>query len=257
MKTFTRLAVLALALVCSTDFVMAQQSVRRPAPKAVSTAKKPVAKSATSQVRKPVTATTAPKTQTQAPAPVASPAAAETRQAPATQTIARPQPGARPAAARTYSTRSSHRSRAVYLNAGIGLATYYGGGLPLGVSVEVEAKNNFSIGGSIDYYRYNYGYYSSGYNFVYAGARASYHLGEALNVQNNSFDPYVGASLGFRYAGGGAYSYSYYDYGSSYNSGVFIGLHLGARFMFAPKVGAFAEVGYGVSAVKLGLTAKF
>jgi hypothetical protein len=252
MKTFTQLAALALALFCSADIALAQQ-VRRPAPKTAAAAKKPVARPATSQVRKPVTATTAPKTQTQAPAPAASPAPAETRQVPATQTVARPQPGA----ARTYSTRSAHRSRAVYLNAGIGLATYYGGGLPLGVSVEVEAKNNFSIGGSIDYYHYNYGYYSSGYNFVYVGARASYHLGEALNVQNNSFDPYVGASLGFRYAGGGSYSYSYYDYGSSYNSGLFIGLHLGARFMFAPKVGAFAEVGYGVSAVKLGITAKF
>ena len=250
MKTFTQLAVLALALLGSSDLAVAQQSVRRPASKTISTAKKPV----TSPVRKPVVAATAP--QAQASAQVASSQApAETRQAPEQQTVARPQPGARPATAHS-SSRTSNRNHTVYLNAGIGLATYYGGGLPLGISVEVAAKNNFSVGGSIDYYRYNYGYYSGGYNFVYAGARGSYHLGEALNVQNNSFDPYIGASLGFRYAGGGS-SYSYYDYGSGYNSGLFVGLHVGARFMVAPKVGAFAEVGYGVSAVKLGLAAKF
>ncbi|MVM38602.1 hypothetical protein GO730_15290 [Spirosoma sp. HMF3257] len=73
-------------------------------------------------------------------------------------------------------------------------------------------------------------------------------------METSSFDPYIGASLGFRYAGSG---YSDYYYSSSYNSGLWVGLHLGARFMFSPKVGAFTEVGYGVSAVKLGLTAKF
>ncbi|GAB3976612.1 hypothetical protein GCM10028806_36530 [Spirosoma terrae] len=252
MKTCTQLAALALTILFSADFAIAQQPARRPATQSTYQAKKPAPRPATSQAKKPVAvATPAPKPQ--ASAPVASPAPAETRPAAPAQTA--PQSAARPATstARTHA-RSSARSKPIYLNAGIGLATYYGGGLPLGVSVEVGTKNNFSVGGSIDYYRYSYGYYSGGYNFIYAGGRASYHLGEALNIQNSDFDPYIGASLGFRYAGGS--SYSYYDYGG-YNSGIFVGLHLGARYMFSPKVGAFTELGYGVSAVKLGLTAKF
>ncbi|UHG90483.1 hypothetical protein [Spirosoma oryzicola] len=249
MKSFTQLAMLAIALVCSTDLTMAQQSVRRPATQTSTAVRKPVQRPAASPVRRPATTAVAPRAQ--APVAEARPAPVEAQPAPTSQTVARPQPGARYATTRSYS-RPSRSSHAVYLNAGLGLATYYGGGLPLGVSVEVDAKNNFSVGGSIDYYRYANGYYSGGYNFVYFGGRASYHLGEAMNVQTSTFDPYVGASLGFRYAGNSGY----YDYGG-YNSGLFVGLHLGARFMFAPKVGAFAEVGYGVSAVKLGLTAKF
>lgn len=255
MKTFTQLAIIAFALICSADLAQAQQ-VRRPATKTTSTVRKPVAKPAASQVRKPAPAASVSSTQSAAPA--ASQAPVETHQsAPAPQPQARQQTTTRPAVSHT-SSRPSHRSRPVYLNAGLGLATYYGGGLPLGISVEVGAKNNFSVGGSIDYYHYNYGYYSGGYNFIYAGARASYHLGEALNVQNNTFDPYIGASLGFRYAGyNDSYDYGGYYYGNSYNSGLFVGLHLGSRFMFSPKVGAFAEVGYGVSAIKLGITATF
>ncbi|GAB4019057.1 hypothetical protein GCM10028773_20920 [Spirosoma koreense] len=131
------------------------------------------------------------------------------------------------------------------------MATYYASGFPIGVSAEVEAKNGFSVGGSIDYYHYNYGYYSGGYNFVYAGARASYHF----PTQSSNFDPYIGATLGFRFAGdSGGYGYYYDNYG--YNSGLYVGVHLGARCYFSPKVGAFAEVGYGVSAVKLGIAAK-
>lgn len=147
-------------------------------------------------------------------------------------------------------------SRQKYLNAGVGLAAYYGGGLPLGVSLEVDYKNNISIGGSIDYFRYGYnsGGYKWNYTFVYAGARGSYHLGEVLNANSSKFDPYMGATLGFRYAG---YQNNYgYDYSSPYNSGLFLGIHLGSRYMFSPKVGAFAEVGYGVSALRLGVTAK-
>ncbi|WP_460970513.1 hypothetical protein [Spirosoma migulaei] len=251
MKTSIHFAALAMALTLSVDSALAQQPVRRPATKTaarptasttrtnVSQAKKPV-------VTQPVAAKPQPQVQ-QAPAPSPAPAVAQ-------QTEARPQPVAHTTTARPRATSSYRSHKNVYVNLGVGLATYYGGGFPVGVSVETDVKNNFSVGGSLDYYHYNYGYYSSGYNFVYFGARASYHLGEALNVQSDSFDPYIGASLGFRYAGSG---YSDYYYSSSYNSGLWVGLHLGARFMFSPKVGAFTELGYGVSAVKLGLTAKF
>lgn len=138
--------------------------------------------------------------------------------------------------------------RSKYLNIGVGLAAYYGAGLPLGVSFEVAMKDQLSVGGSFDYLRY-----SGGYTFIYAGARGSYHLGELLDVKNKKFDPYAGATLGFRHYG---YTHVYgYDYGG-YNSGLFLGAHLGARYYFSDKVGGFAEVGYGISALKVGLAAK-
>ncbi|GAB4030105.1 hypothetical protein [Spirosoma gilvum] len=249
MKTTTQFATLALTILLSATSAFAQQPVRRTAVKPAARPSSSASRPATSQAARPATAAPATaRPQQQAPA------AAPAQEAPvARQAETRPQPVAHSAPAHPRTTYSrGHKN--VYVNLGLGLATYYGGGFPVGVSVEADVKNNFSVGGSIDYYHYNY-YYSSGYNFVYFGARGSYHLGEALNVQSNSFDPYIGASLGFRYAGSG-YS-DYYYYSSGYNSGVWVGLHLGSRFMFSPKVGAFAEVGYGVSAVKLGLTAKF
>lgn len=249
MPTFTKLGALALTVALSINTTMAQQPVRRTATK---TAVRPRTATTTlttsTQVRKPVAATTTQKTQaapvyTQAPAaPVETRQAAPQQQPVARTTYARPQ------------TSMARSGRNVYVNAGVGLATYYGGGFPIGVSVEVDAKNNFSVGGSVDYYHYNYGYYSGGYNFIYAGARGSYHF----PTRNSSFDPYIGATLGFRYAGyKDSYGYSYYDgYSGGYNSGLYVGIHVGSRFMFSEKIGAFAEVGYGVSALKLGLAAK-
>ena len=250
MPTFTKFSALALTIAFSVSTTLAQTPVRRTATK---TAVRPRTTSATrvapTPVRKPVATAAAVPTVQAAPAQAA-PAPVVAR-----QTEPQPVTHAAPVRSRSSAARSG---RHVYLNAGVGLATYYGGGFPIGVSVEADVKNNFSVGGSIDYYHYNYGYYSGGYNFIYAGARGSYHLGEALNVQSSNFDPYIGATLGFRYAGNGGSYYSYYDgYSSSYNSGLYVGIHVGARVLFTPKVGAFAEVGYGVSAVKLGLAAKF
>lgn len=249
MKSNFQFVTLALAIVLSAGTAFAQQPVRK-------TTKAPVrhtaTKATTTQAKKPAVATTAAKPQPQPQAaPASSPAPVVAR-----QTEARPQPMTQTAPARSFGAASGHRP--IYLNAGVGVATYYGGGFPIGVSVEAGLKNNFSVGGSVDFFRYNYGYYSGAYTFVLGAARASYHLGDALGVQNNNFDPYIGASLGFRYANyHDSYGYTYSDYGSGYNSGLWLGIHVGARYFFSPKVGGFAEVGYGVSALKLGVTAKF
>ncbi|QNF35273.1 hypothetical protein HUW51_22075 [Adhaeribacter swui] len=149
-----------------------------------------------------------------------------------------------------------------YLNAGIGLAAYTAGGVPIGASLEVDYKNNISIGGFVDYARYGYkaAGYRWNYNFLYFGARGSYHLGELmkdLDINDSKFDPYVGASLGVRtawYSDNDEYDN---DFNSPYNSGLFLGIHVGSRYMFSEKLGGFAEVGYGVSALRLGITAKF
>lgn len=145
------------------------------------------------------------------------------------------------------------------LNVGIGVGTYYAGGLPIGASLEVGVTDQISVGGAFDYSRYGYnvGTYRSSWNFFYVGARGSYHLGELLDLGNDKFDPYAGLTLGFRAA-------TYTDnikgndaYEGTYGSGVYLGIHAGGRYMFNQTFGGFGELGYGVSVLKLGLTAKF
>ena len=159
------------------------------------------------------------------------------------------------------SSAQAQSARPKYLNAGIGLAAYTAGGIPIGASLEVGIKENISVGAFVDYsrYGYNWGSYKWHYNFLYFGARGSYQLGqllEELNIANDKLEPYAGLSLGIRSA--------FYtdndevdDFNSPYSGGVFLGLHAGSRYMFSDKIGAFAEVGYGVSALRLGVTAKF
>ncbi|MGV3641149.1 MAG: hypothetical protein ACO1NZ_11555 [Adhaeribacter sp.] len=159
------------------------------------------------------------------------------------------------------SAQAQTTNRTKYLNAGIGLGAYTAGGIPIGASFEMQVKDNISVGAFFDYarYGYRYGSYKWHYNFLYFGARGSYHLGELLkdlDLETSKWDPYAGVSLGIRTA-------SYRDnagsetFTSPYSSGVFLGIHAGSRYLFNEKLGAFAEVGYGVSALRLGITAKF
>ncbi len=255
--TRSHLTALVLAALSTTLPALAQTSQK------VAPAQKTTTTHATPAAQRPnvtaatTTSATAPKPALSQVTPAPNAVADASAPRKATQPVVvgrmetRPTAAARPAA-------SAASDRQKYLNVGVGLAAYYGGGLPLGASFEVDAKNNISIGGSVDYLRYGYnsGGYKWNYTFVYAGARASYHLSELLNVGNDKFDPYVGATLGFRYAGYRD-SYGYNDYVSPYSSGLYLGVHLGSRYMFSEKIGGFAEVGYGVSALRLGVTAKF
>ncbi|MDJ1501365.1 hypothetical protein [Xanthocytophaga agilis] len=146
-----------------------------------------------------------------------------------------------------------------YLNAGVGIGSFNAGGIPLGVSFEYGLKNNISVGAFFDYARYgeNYAGYKWHYTFLYFGGRASYHANELFGISNEKLDVYGGLSLGFRSVSYKDNSGYYNDYYSPYNSSLILGLHAGARYMLSEKVGGFAEVGYGVAALRLGVTAKF
>ncbi|MPR34369.1 hypothetical protein [Salmonirosea aquatica] len=145
------------------------------------------------------------------------------------------------------------------LNLGIGLNGYYGGGLPIGASFEYGVTDQISVGAQIDYYTWNYGYvgYKWRYTFMPIALRGSYHVNELLNLNNDQIDLYGGVQLGY-------YISSFKDdtgyignYNNAYGNQVLFGIHLGGKYYFKPNLGAFAEVGYGVSAVKLGLALKF
>ena len=149
------------------------------------------------------------------------------------------------------------------LNLGIGVNSYYNGGLPLSASFEVGVTDEISVGAGLDYLNYTYNYNFSGTNYkygftaIYIGARGSYHFSKLLNLNVKELDIYGGASLGFRnFAWKDNFNGS--NLGGSYGSGVFFGIHVGARYYFVPKVGAFLEVGAGGSSnARVGVAFRF
>lgn len=141
------------------------------------------------------------------------------------------------------------------LNLGIGVNSYYNGGIPLSSSFEVGITDEISIGAGLDYLSHRYNVLGTKYGFsaLYLGARGSYHFSELLNINDQALDIYGGASLGYR-----RFTWrdnnNFVGLGNSYGSGLFLGIHVGARYYFAPKVGGFFEVGAGGSGnARLGL----
>ncbi|GAB3925858.1 hypothetical protein [Larkinella terrae] len=146
-----------------------------------------------------------------------------------------------------------------FLNAGIGLGAYYGGGVPIGASFEVGVTDEISVGAQVDFYTWGYNYvgYKWRYTFIPVAVRGSYHVNELLNLNNDKLDLYAGLALGYyisSYSDNSGYT-GFYD--NSYGNRVLFGLHIGGRYFFKPNIGAFAEVGYGVAPLKLGVTFKF
>ncbi|MDI9878294.1 hypothetical protein [Flectobacillus longus] len=125
------------------------------------------------------------------------------------------------------------------LNLGLGLNSYYSGGVPFGASFEVGIDDDLSVGANVDYLsNSNYGYR---FTALYFGGRGSYHFNRVLNIKDEKFDLYAGADLGYRsFSWADSYSGLSID---SYGSGIYLGVHLGAKYYFSDKVGAFAELG--------------
>jgi hypothetical protein len=148
------------------------------------------------------------------------------------------------------------------LNIGLGLNSYYTGGTPFCLGYENGVSKYVSVGGELDYLSYHYGVYGNDYRFsaLYLSARVSYHFNELLNINDKKWDIYGGGSLGFRsysdnYSSNGG---PYYNRGGYYSSGLFLGIHAGARYYFSQKVGGFMELGaLGSSNFRLGVTFRF
>ncbi|MBO9561726.1 MAG: hypothetical protein J7621_03095 [Niastella sp.] len=146
------------------------------------------------------------------------------------------------------------------LNLGIGVNSYYQGGIPLGASFEVGVSEDISVGVSIDYlsYRYRfYGDYSYKFTALYAGARASYHFNELLEIDNEKIDVYGGGTLGlrsFRWKD----TYSDESLSGRYGSGLYVGAYVGGKYYFNPRIGAMLEAGaIGSTNVRIGVGFKF
>ena len=148
-----------------------------------------------------------------------------------------------------------------FFNAGIGLGSYGlsgTGGLPVTASFEHGFTKNITAGLGLGFIQKKY-VSDWKYTYLLFGARGSYHFNEALKVSNPKLDVYGGAGLFYRH-----FSFKYTDATGegdfNYNSSggnLDFELHAGARYLFGTNIGAYAELGYGISPLQLGLTFKF
>jgi hypothetical protein len=142
-------------------------------------------------------------------------------------------------------------------HAGIGI----GGGFytgtttlpPISVSYEKGITENISVGGIVGYSasKYDDGFGDEfKYTYLLIGARGNYHFGTT-----DKFDPYVGVTLGYNivtFSEPGGYSGLY----SASGSELLAGAQIGANYYFSDNAGAFAELGYGIGIINVGLTLK-
>ncbi len=105
----------------------------------------------------------------------------------------------------------------------------------------------------LNYYNYDYRY-----TWLVVGVRGTWHYNE---WHGDKWDTYGGVMLAYRgvtykdHTDYGAYSYL----GNSYTysgSGVGFSGFLGARYFFSDKIGAYGELGYGLTALQIGLAVK-
>ena len=138
------------------------------------------------------------------------------------------------------------------LNIGIGVNSFYDGGIPLGASFEKGITNNISVGLNADYLSSDYA--SLKFTAIYFGVRASYHVNNLLKIESNKIDVYGGPTLGYR-------SFSWKDtdqkLGDNYGSGLYLGAYAGGRYYFNDHIGLFAEAGsIGSTNARIGVAFK-
>lgn len=237
----------------------AQAQTTKPATKPIAkpvakAAAKPAARPATKPAAKSATVAKAQPVVAPAPAPTAPPA---TRPAPAA-------PAKATAAAGLFGVGTN------VLNLGIGLGNRYGYGSGLfGGSSSISPAISLSyergvlplgpgvlgVGGFVGYQgaKYDLG---GGDNWKYTDlivtVRGAFHY--AFTPQ---FDTYGGLGLGVRHAGVSFEGSGVGGLGSASANDFVANVFVGGRYFFTPSIGAFAELGYDQTFLKLGLSAKF
>ncbi len=124
---------------------------------------------------------------------------------------------------------------------------------------DVGGPGVISLGGYIGFksFKYNYfSYYSEKWNYTVIGIRSAYHY-NGLNVSH--LDVYGGLMLSYNIL---SYSFEsenvlYKGYSGSYGNAFGLSLYVGGRYYFTDKVGAFIELGYGISYFTIGGSYKF
>jgi len=162
------------------------------------------------------------------------------------------------------SAKAQYENGDVLVNVGLGLGSYYATGsgfsttLPaIEVGPEFFVAEEFSVGGFIGVYlaKYKFGYFESKYNYMNIGALGNYHL-----VNTSQWNVYAGARLGYvneKVSNVTEDDPENGNFNSSVDgrgSGVLFGIQLGARYFLIESIAINAELGYGISILKVGVT---
>ena len=129
---------------------------------------------------------------------------------------------------------------------------------------EIGGPGVISLGGYVGTKSYKYHYtntyydYTAKWNYTIIGIRSAYHY---TGLKNSKADLYGGLMLSYNHLkykfedenGGTSGSNGF----GSYGSGTGITAYVGGNYLFTGNIGAFGELGYGVSYLTLGLTVKF
>jgi hypothetical protein len=150
------------------------------------------------------------------------------------------------------------------VNLGIGLGTtlysgtYYSRGFPpVSISYEQAIKDDIlekgviGVGGYLGYTSYKYDYLGWGYKYsnIVFGAGGFFHY-----PLIDKLDTYIGVLLGYNIVSANEFGTNPgWDYSSTSGGFVFSGF-VGARYFFTEKFAAFAQVGYGIAYLTLGVS---
>ncbi len=163
-----------------------------------------------------------------------------------------------------YAQNFSEGSSAV--NVGIGFASYVGTGTgysttipPIEGQYEYFVTDQISVGGFFGYTAAEYravdwtGNDKYKYSYMIFGALGNYHF-----YDNDKFDAYGGLKLGYNNVSS---KYTGVDQSGVYlsetsSSGMLFGAQIGGRYFFTENIAGHLELGYGISAVKVGVTFK-
>ena len=157
------------------------------------------------------------------------------------------------------------------ITAGIGFGSYLGGSnysitvSPIGASFEYCVVDNLfdensaiGVGGYLGYTAKKWSNSMDveeaeamevKYTYTSIAAKGYFHYNFVPDL-----DTYAGLMLGYNIVGSKV-TPSNYPYQTS-SSGFGYSLFVGARYYFSPKLGAYAEIGYGIAAIELGLSIK-
>ncbi len=162
-----------------------------------------------------------------------------------------------------------------HLNVGIGLGGYYSYSYLSGSDysrtptiflsydkgiMDEVGPGNIGIGGFLGFSSANANYAYVGYEWDYKwsnfviGARGTYHL--ILDAEN--IDLYGALSLGlwaqtYKYTNSDPFWNGSLDQSDTYMN-LYYAFSVGGKYMFSENLGAFAEIGYDIAYLKLGVT---
>lgn len=149
------------------------------------------------------------------------------------------------------------------VNLGIGLGYRFGGSMsvpPLSVAYDYSLKSGLidgngaiTLGGYLAYTSANYSYWaqSTTASYTVLGVRGMFHYQFVPKL-----DTYAGLMLGYHFTSVSSTAPAEHYESSIAASAFDMGVILGARYFFTPRIGAFTELGYTLPYWNLGVTFK-